>query len=135
MLENQMFNYVSHLNRLLQWLADKISVHYDLPRVKVKLKPFKMADDVERKSVAIRAADAGLISKHTLLAEFGYNYEEEFKKILKEQEDMAKLLMLQQQLQIQAIAKQEEEQQNEEDEEPEGPNPVMPPRSQAALIE
>lgn len=84
MLENQLFNYTSQINRLLQWLADKISDVYSLPRIKVKLKPFKMADDVQQKDIALRAGSAGFISRRTLLEELGYDYDKEMERLKEE---------------------------------------------------
>jgi len=133
MLENQMANYVGRLNRLLQFLADQIAAYKDLPKVTVKLKPFRMADDNQRKSVLLSLADAGYISRQTLLEEFGLNYEEELEKIKQELMDLQEIQQMQaplQQVEEEGEAPPVEEPQSEAEEvgAEQDFNPVQPER-------
>jgi len=87
MLENQMLNYVGQLNRLLQWIVDKICDYKELPSVKVRLRPFRMADDNARKQIVLSLASAGLLSKRTILSELGFDYDTERENMLSEMAD------------------------------------------------
>jgi hypothetical protein len=87
MLENQLQNYIGQINRLLAWIADRISLIKDLPKLDdVKLKPFKMVDDISRKQLALELAGNGLISRTTLLGELGYDFHKELERMQEEQE-------------------------------------------------
>lgn len=77
-IENLFLPYRSALERFLnQFLVPKLATIFDLEPVKVKLKNLKMTDDAQMKQLTVNLNEAGKISDHTLVQEFGYNVEEE----------------------------------------------------------
>ena len=93
MLENQLQNYVGQLNGMLQWMADKVAVIKGLPKIEsIKLKPFRTVDDMARKEIAADLGAKGFISKHTMLSELGFDFDQEVERIKEEQLMLASLL-------------------------------------------
>lgn len=78
MLENQFLRYLSGLQQLLNtFIIRRIAAHMDWPAVKVRFKPFKMADDLQRKAYLFQLNQAGKISDTTLLQDSDLSPEEE----------------------------------------------------------
>lgn len=69
MLENQFIGYLSQLRSQLRWLVQSIASFMDWPVPGVRFKPFKMADDLQRKQYLFQLNSAGKVSDTTLLAD------------------------------------------------------------------
>ena len=74
----------------------------DWPEVSIRFKPFKMADDIQRKSFLFQLNQAGKVSDTSLLAEADYDQEEENKLILQEDKERLQVLKDQQIAQAEA---------------------------------
>jgi len=96
MLENHYINYRSYLSRLLNHIVSTISVVKDIPPIRVRFRPFRMADDVQRQQIKLQLSSMGKISDSTLLAEFDLDFETELRKKVKDaKEEMKAQLDLQ----------------------------------------
>lgn len=85
MLENQFLRYLSSLLRFLRsFLIPKIAAHLEWPTVGVRFKPFKMADDLQRKAFIGQLNGAAKVSDTTLLQDCDLNPEEENELMRKE---------------------------------------------------
>ena len=84
MLENHFINYRGFLMRLVEKVARRIEEIKDLPRVKVSLQEFKMADDTERKRLYMELNAARKLSDETMMEEFGVDPDIESSKMLKD---------------------------------------------------
>jgi len=78
MLENQFMRYMQDLSRFIRtFLVPKIAAYLDWPNVSVRFKPFKMADDLQRKALYMQLNQAGKLSDTTLLQDSDFNPEDE----------------------------------------------------------
>ena len=77
MLENMFIGYMTDHLHMLKWVINSISSYMDWDPVKVKFKPFKMADDLQRKAYNFQLNQAGKISDTTLLADSDFDPERE----------------------------------------------------------
>jgi len=126
MLENQLQNYVGQINGMLRWMADKIAVIKGLPKLdSIKLKPFRTVDDMTRKELAADLGAKGFISKHTMLSELGFDFEQEIERIKEEQ------LMLNNLFPPPTVNENQEEENLDEEDELNN----QPPRSEDNLAE
>lgn len=99
MMENTLMGDIRDHHQLLRWVVKKISVHFDIPEIEVKFKPFKMADDLQRLALNLQMAQAGLLSQHTVLVQADYDPDEEFNRMKEEaarRNEMAEEAMLSQ---------------------------------------
>lgn len=69
MLENMHLGYLTDHKALLHWVIERVSSYLGWASVKAKFKPFKMADDLQRKAYLFQLSQAGKISDETLLAD------------------------------------------------------------------
>jgi hypothetical protein len=84
MLENVFLGYMtSHLG-LLKWIVKNVSSYMDWEEVDVRFKPFKMADDLQRKAYNFQLNQAGKISDETLVSDADFDPENEDEQIQKE---------------------------------------------------
>ena len=92
MLENQFINYRNMMQQVIDYIVDQCHTYFNMPKIKVHMQAFKMADDIAQKDLFMRMVEAGMISKHTMMRELfnhiDYDKEQEYIKIerLKEQE-------------------------------------------------
>ncbi len=84
MLENMFLRYISSHLALLKWVVDKISNYMDWQPIDMRFKPFKMADDLQRKAYNFQLSQTGKISDATLLSDADFNPEREDELILQE---------------------------------------------------
>lgn len=116
-LENDLRNYVLQLEDMLStFVTPKLAQFASLPKIDIRHENFKMADDIQQKSLITSLRSEGLISEETLINELGFNYDAEQKKgkaerDVKRSEQMAQMKE-QQELQL-AFAKQQGEMQME----------------------
>ena len=84
MLENQLLRYVSDQLRMIKnFVVKNVAAWMDWPMVNVRFKPFKMADDLQRRAFDFQLNQAGKLSDTSLLANCDYDP-------IKEDEQMAK---------------------------------------------
>lgn len=84
MLENQLLRYVSDQLRMIKnFVVKNVAAWMDWPLVNVRFKPFKMADDLQRRAFDLQLNQAGKLSDTSLLANCDYDP-------IKEDEQMAK---------------------------------------------
>lgn len=77
MVENTFLRYMdSHLS-LLNWATKKIAAYMDWDHVDMRFKPFKMADDLQRKAYNFQLNQAGKISDASLISDSDYEPERE----------------------------------------------------------
>lgn len=92
MFERRWGPLVDGFNNLTAWIMQEVSQHYGWSRnITGKLRSITLADDLERKALALQAAAGGDISKTTAYRPFGFNFEEEQGRVLEEQRMIAKL--------------------------------------------
>lgn len=84
MLENMFLRYMSSHLQLLKWVVQKISNYMDWEPIDMRFKPFKMADDLQRKAFNFQLSQAGKISDVTLLSDSDFDPEREDELIIKE---------------------------------------------------
>jgi hypothetical protein len=79
MLENMHLGYLTDHKALLRWVIERVSSYLGWAPVKARFKPFKMADDLQRKAYYFQLAQAGKVSDETLLADADLDSQKEDK--------------------------------------------------------
>lgn len=82
---------VDGFNEMTQWIIDALARHFMWGEVKGSLRSVTLADDIERKALALQAAAGQDISKQTAYRPLGIDYMEEQKNVVEEQEEIQKL--------------------------------------------
>ena len=87
-LENTFINHRNDEMELMEWIQEKISAYFEIPKIDIRMADFKMADDLQKKEMMMRDAvgdpSVSIISRTTIQKELGLDPEKEYK--LKEQE-------------------------------------------------
>lgn len=96
MLENAFLGYIENQKRFANWIMQKVSSYLGWPRASVRFKPFKMADDLQRKAYLFQLNQANKISDTTLLADTDLNQEDENDIMIKETKARHKAMLEQQ---------------------------------------
>jgi len=114
-LENDMRNYVLMLEDMLRnFVVPKLTTFASLPKIDIRHENFKMADDIQQKSLITSLRQEGVISEETLVTELGFDYEDEQNKTREEMREKAsqqlQQLREQQELQMEFLKKQNDEQ-------------------------
>jgi hypothetical protein len=92
MFERRWGDLVYGLNAATNWLIQECAKHYGWSKeISGKLRSVTLADDLERKALALQGAAGGDISKGTAYSAFGMKFEEEQGRVLEEQRMIAKL--------------------------------------------
>lgn len=89
MLENAFIGYSLRHKSLARWVMREVSNFLRWPMATTRFKPFKMADDLQRKAYDFQLNQAGKLSDTTLLATSDYNQDEE--NAIMEKETAARL--------------------------------------------
>jgi hypothetical protein len=89
LLESQWSPLVRVLNRMLQWLVDKVSAKLGWDSVRARLERPSMVDDLNRQLAKIQMMTAQQISQTTGLKSIGLKFEEEQDRMLDEQKYIA----------------------------------------------
>ena len=89
-LENEFLGNRQDMLRLVMFVRNHVASFLDLPRIPLRFKPFKMADDIQRASFDMNLANAGMISRRTFLESRDFNFENEQELISKEGKKFAK---------------------------------------------
>jgi len=84
MLENAFIGYILRHKQLLNFVVKNVSAFLGWPVVKTRFKPFKMADDLQRKALVFQYNQAQKISDTTMLADADFDAYEENQLMLKE---------------------------------------------------
>lgn len=82
--ENSIITYNDQLEEFMQWVIDEVSTYARWGKVDVRMKDFKMAEDMDRKRLFVDLNNQGKLSDDTLFSEFGINAEKEMEKVLQE---------------------------------------------------
>jgi hypothetical protein len=77
---------VDGMNDFVRWLLTRLSRHFMWGDITGELRSVTLADDIERKALALQAAAGMDISKATAYRPLGIDYEEEQKRVIEEQE-------------------------------------------------
>lgn len=84
MLENAFLGYIEGQKLFANWIMQRVSSYLGWPRASVRFKPFKMADDLQRKAYLFQLNQANKISDTTLLADTDLNQEDENQIMIRE---------------------------------------------------
>jgi hypothetical protein len=82
MLENQFLGYLIRQKQLARFIMKNVAGFLGWPEASLRFKPFKMADDLQRKAYLFQLNQAQKISDKTLLADADLDQEEENKIML-----------------------------------------------------
>jgi len=77
MLENQFIVYLSRHTRMAKWVMRSVADYLQWPLADIRFKPFKMADDIQRKAFLFQLNQAGKVSDTTLLMDSDLDQEKE----------------------------------------------------------
>jgi hypothetical protein len=77
MLENAFLGYIIRHKGLAKWVMQSVASFMRWPEVNIRFKPFKMADDLQRKAYRFQLNQAQKLSDTTLLADDDLSQEEE----------------------------------------------------------
>jgi hypothetical protein len=87
-VENRFLNHRIGMQGFINWVEQKTSIYYNIPSINIKMTKFKMADDIQRKTMLLQAATGSpsqrVVSRTTALAELDIQPDEERKKIMDE---------------------------------------------------
>ena len=89
MLENQFIGFILRQKAMARWVMREIASFLRWPKADVRFKPFKMADDIQRKAFELQLNQAGKLSDTTLLSSSDYNQDDE--NMIMEKETAARL--------------------------------------------
>ena len=84
MLENQFLGYILRHKELARWVMKEVASYMEWPEVTIRFKPFKMADDIQRKAYLFQLNQAQKISDTTLLADADLHQHEEDEIMMRE---------------------------------------------------
>lgn len=96
MLENAFLGYIHGQKAFANWVMQRVSAYMGWPRASVRFKPFKMADDIQRKAYLFQLNQANKISDTTLLADTDLNQEDENEIMVNETTKRREAMRLQQ---------------------------------------
>jgi len=77
MLENMFLGYILRQKAQARWVMQEVGAFLDWPIANIRFKPFKMADDLQRKAFNFQLNQSGKLSDTTLLADSDYSQDEE----------------------------------------------------------
>jgi ssDNA-binding Zn-finger/Zn-ribbon topoisomerase 1 len=77
MLENAFLGYIQRQKEMANWFMQRVAAYMGWPRATVKFKPFKMADDMQRKAYLFQLNQSQKISDTTLLHDSDLRQEDE----------------------------------------------------------
>jgi hypothetical protein len=89
MLENQFIGFILRHKALTRWVMREVANFLRWPMATPRFKPFKMADDIQRKAFDLNLNQAGKLSDTTLLA--GCDYDQAEENLIMEKETASRL--------------------------------------------
>jgi hypothetical protein len=96
MLENAFLGYIIRQRQCANWVMQRVAAYMGWPMAKVHFKPFKMADDLQRKAFNFQLNQANKISDRTLLSESDIDQETEDELMIRETDKRSQAMSLQQ---------------------------------------
>lgn len=84
MLENQFLGYILRQQQMATWIMKRVASYMGWPEVGIRFRPFKMADDIQRKAYLFQLNQANKISDSTLLADVDLDQTKEDETMLRE---------------------------------------------------
>jgi hypothetical protein len=84
MMENHFLGYLGRHRMMANWVMKSIANYMGWPVARVRFKPFKMADDIQRKAYLFQLNQANKISDTTLLADADLDQAQEDEIMLRE---------------------------------------------------
>lgn len=78
-------------NHMLSWTVRQVSNWFGWKNITAKLRSVTLADDLENKALALQAAAGRDISKETAYRPFGIDFLDEQRRVVSEEEEIAKL--------------------------------------------
>ncbi len=84
MLENAFVGYVSRQQLMADWIMKTVANYMDWPEANIRFKPFKMADDIQRKAYLLQLNQAQKVSDTTLLSDADLSQEDEDEIMMRE---------------------------------------------------
>lgn len=76
-LENAFIGYIGHQLNMARWIMKMVANYLHWPEANIRFKPFKMADDIQRKAYLFQLNQAGKVSDTTLLVDADLDQAEE----------------------------------------------------------
>jgi hypothetical protein len=80
-LENHFLNDRQNSQRLLDYIEPKLATHFNLPRIKLRLSDFKMADDAQMLANKINLMVQGFLDRGSVLPEIGHDPDQVFESL------------------------------------------------------
>lgn len=77
-------------NRFLNWMLEKLAVHFNWDRARGRMRPVTRADDMEARMIRLQLSAANKISDTTALAGLGIDVREEIRRIFEERKLLQK---------------------------------------------
>lgn len=77
MMENMFLGYISRQKALAKFVMKQVAAYLGWPEANIRFKPFKMADDLQRKAYLFQLNQANKVSDTTLLADSDLSQDEE----------------------------------------------------------
>lgn len=84
MMENMFLGYISRQKALAKFVMKQVASFLGWPEAGIRFKPFKMADDLQRKAYMFQLNSAGKVSDTTLLADSDLDQNEENQIMIRE---------------------------------------------------
>ena len=84
MMENMFLGYILRHKALARFIMKQVASYLGWPEATIRFKPFKMADDLQRKAYHFQLNQANKISDTTLLADSDLSQEDENETMLRE---------------------------------------------------
>jgi hypothetical protein len=89
-IENALYNLVSQLDELVQFIANTVGPYMGLNQIDAKLLPFKQVDDVESKQFDMQLYGMGKLSDQAIMEKTDFDFKEERQRRVEEQVEQAK---------------------------------------------
>jgi hypothetical protein len=84
MMENMFLGYIARQKALAKFVMKQVASFLGWPEANIRFKPFKMADDLQRKAYLFQLNQAGKVSDTTLLADSDLDQNEENEIMIRE---------------------------------------------------
>ena len=87
-VENSFLNHRNDIHAMIDFIVSVVSKFMDIPKIKIRMSDFKMADDLEKKRLLIQAcqqpSSQAIVSKTTVQKEIDLDPEKEYKNLTNE---------------------------------------------------
>lgn len=93
MMENSIINDRNKREEIMLWTLQEVSTYLGIPFVPVRLREFKMGDDMQRKQMLLGLNSQGKLSDATMLSEFDLSADAELEAVMSEMAERNKQYM------------------------------------------